>query len=303
VDIWGQSAQEESGFSRHEVVFALIYLINQFYTCCNFKVICEDNIAINFVTVQHKNGSLPSNLTGNTPVTMIILARGQFVTGTQWAYLSTPASTWRPDNKGTSQIASTRDLICNKWASRRMPALRNVMEALSLPRYATRCERCGRSHGYISLLGLPTFSYFYSNRPASRMLHERLDSVFPVLNKPRDNITWGNMVVIPAYNGIAKGLNISHLEWSPFNIPRAFLIADKTSHCTYSIYLCLTPRTRNSSYKSERFCRLGVTRRKTEHLNFVHRLYYKIIKLQLIESWILLPSSGKKKDKYMSEAV
>jgi hypothetical protein len=43
----------------------LIYFIQKFYECCNFNMICEDNAAINCITVQHKKVSFPSILTGH----------------------------------------------------------------------------------------------------------------------------------------------------------------------------------------------------------------------------------------------
>jgi hypothetical protein len=38
----------------------------KFYKICAFNAICKDNAAINYITVQHKKGSLPSTLTGHT---------------------------------------------------------------------------------------------------------------------------------------------------------------------------------------------------------------------------------------------
>jgi hypothetical protein len=42
-----------------------IYFVKTFYKFCSFSAICNDNAAINSVTVQHKNGSFPSTLTGH----------------------------------------------------------------------------------------------------------------------------------------------------------------------------------------------------------------------------------------------
>jgi hypothetical protein len=44
----------------------LIYFINKFYQRCTFNGSYEDNTAINFITVQHKQISFPSTLTGHT---------------------------------------------------------------------------------------------------------------------------------------------------------------------------------------------------------------------------------------------
>jgi hypothetical protein len=57
----------------------------------------------------------------------------------------------------------------------------------------------------------------------------------------------------------------------------------------WSVYLL-----KQVQYKSEDFWRWCVIICKTVLLGFVHRLNYKIIKLQRFGSWILLPSSGKK---------
>jgi hypothetical protein len=44
----------------------LIYFIKKFYKFCTFNVICKDNVAINYIIVQHKKNSFPSTLMGHT---------------------------------------------------------------------------------------------------------------------------------------------------------------------------------------------------------------------------------------------
>jgi hypothetical protein len=44
----------------------LIYFIKLFYKFCTFNVICNDNSAINCITVHHKKVSLLSTLMGHT---------------------------------------------------------------------------------------------------------------------------------------------------------------------------------------------------------------------------------------------
>jgi hypothetical protein len=56
---------QESGFSRREDVFTFNLLLKKFYKCCTLSVIYKDNAAINCITVQNKQGSFPSTLTGN----------------------------------------------------------------------------------------------------------------------------------------------------------------------------------------------------------------------------------------------
>jgi hypothetical protein len=51
----------------------LIYFVLKFYKFCTFDAICKDNAAINCITVQHKEGSFPSTLTGHTTLLYFIM--------------------------------------------------------------------------------------------------------------------------------------------------------------------------------------------------------------------------------------
>jgi hypothetical protein len=53
----------------------LIYFIKKFYKFCTFIVICKDNVAINFITLQHKTRSFPSILMGHTTLVFLILLK------------------------------------------------------------------------------------------------------------------------------------------------------------------------------------------------------------------------------------
>jgi hypothetical protein len=44
----------------------LIYYFTKSCKCCTLNAICKDNVAINCITVQHKKGSFPSVLTGDS---------------------------------------------------------------------------------------------------------------------------------------------------------------------------------------------------------------------------------------------
>jgi hypothetical protein len=48
----------------------LIYFIKKFYKFCTFNIFHKDNAAINCITVQHKNVSFPSTLTGH--ITLVL---------------------------------------------------------------------------------------------------------------------------------------------------------------------------------------------------------------------------------------
>jgi hypothetical protein len=54
-----------------------IYIFKEFYKFCTFNAICKDNSARNRITVQHKTGSFPSTLTGNTTLVHSYLSFGK----------------------------------------------------------------------------------------------------------------------------------------------------------------------------------------------------------------------------------
>jgi hypothetical protein len=58
-----------SGFSRREDVFMFHLLLKEVF--CAFSAICKDNDAINCITVQHKEGSFLSTLSGRNCVNNI----------------------------------------------------------------------------------------------------------------------------------------------------------------------------------------------------------------------------------------
>jgi hypothetical protein len=50
----------------------LIHFKKSFYKFCTFNAVCKDKAAINYITIQHKNVSFPSNLTGHTTLVYTI---------------------------------------------------------------------------------------------------------------------------------------------------------------------------------------------------------------------------------------
>jgi hypothetical protein len=51
----------------------LIYSIKTFYKFCTANVICKENAAINYNTVQHRKSSFPLTLTGHTATVHFIM--------------------------------------------------------------------------------------------------------------------------------------------------------------------------------------------------------------------------------------
>jgi hypothetical protein len=78
-----------------------------------------------------------------------------------------------------------------------------------------------------------------------------------------------------------------------FSPTQAMLI---TAACTGYVQLPLSPSLSITAKALSAVCKIVL-------LDVVHRLNYKIIKLQRFRSWILLPSSGKKKGGKRTESL
>jgi hypothetical protein len=71
---------QESGFSRREDVFTWNLLQKKNYEFCNFNAIFKDSAVIDYITIQHKEGSFPSILTGHTTLVIVYWPIASWVT-------------------------------------------------------------------------------------------------------------------------------------------------------------------------------------------------------------------------------
>jgi hypothetical protein len=69
----GACVWQESGFSRREDVFTLIYFVKKCYKFCTSNAICKDNAAIKCITFQHKRRFIPVDFDGPYYSSQIII--------------------------------------------------------------------------------------------------------------------------------------------------------------------------------------------------------------------------------------